>query len=141
MKDDDSLESLRGLANSSANAGLARLKAIYDAGISVVERVHGKVLAIVQPNYLTFWTGYLNFSQGFKKTLGFHHFSTLNHRFAPTFTITMVGDEIVVRMDDEVVHRTDADQPDFEDENFQKRVEDAYVAGMKALMSAPIPGD
>ena len=44
-------------------------------------------------------------------------------------------------MDDEVVHRTDADEPNFDDDGFKKRVEDAYVAGMKRLMAAPISGD
>lgn len=140
-EDKDSLESLSELANTSASAELARLKAIYDAGLSVIESVHEKVATVVQPDYVTYWSGYVNFSQGFRKTLGFNHFSTLNHRFAPTFHIAMVGDEIVVRMDDEVVHRTDADQPVFDDESFRRRVEDTYIVGMKSLMLSPIAGD
>ena len=141
MKDEDSLESLRELANSSASAEIARLKASYDAGLRVIESVHAKVAAAVQPDYVTYWTGYVNFSQGLRKALGFNHFSTLNHRFAPMFHIAALGDEIVVRMDDHIVHRTDADAPVFDDEGFRKRVEDAYVVGMKKLMSTPIAGD
>ena len=52
----------------------------------------------------------------------------------------MVGDEIVVSMGGEVVYRTDAAQPNFQDDRFRKELERRFIAGVDALIdSEPKP--
>ncbi|MGH8111255.1 MAG: serine/threonine protein kinase [Rhodanobacteraceae bacterium] len=140
VSDSTDLESLRARAQSSASAEFARLKAVYHAAEAVIHSVHALVLSNLRPTYATHHQHWLDFSNGEKFELGFHHFADPGHRFAPKFLIAVVGDEIVVHMGDEVVYRTDAVNPNFENDRFRKELERRFIAGVDALIdSEPKP--
>lgn len=140
VSDPPDLESLRARAQSSASGEFARLKRTYDAAETVICGVHTLILSSIRPTYEKHHQSWLDFSKGKKFELGFHHFANPSHRFAPQFLVTMVGDEIVVSMGDEVVYRTDAAQPNFQDDRFRKELERRFIAGVDALIdSEPKP--
>lgn len=134
------LESLRARAQSSASAQFFHLKGVYDAAETAISRVHTLVLSKIRPTYATHHQRWLDFSNGTKFELGFHYFANPGHKFSPQFFIAVVGDEIVVRMDHEVVYRTDALKPNFEDDRFRQELERRFIAGVNALIdSEPNP--
>ncbi len=140
VSDSPDLASLRTRAQSSASAEFTRLKGSYDAAETVISGVHALVLSSIRPTYATHHQSWLDFSNGKKFELGFHYFANPGHRFAPQFLIAVVGDEIVVRMGDDVVYRTDAVKPNFEDDRFRQELERRFIAGVDALMdSEPKP--
>ncbi len=140
VSDSPDLESLRARAQSSASVEFARLKGAYDAAETVISDVHALVLTNIRPAYATHHQSWLDFSNGKKFELGFSHFANPGHRFAPQFLVAVVGDEIVVRMGDEVVYRTDAMKPNFEDDRFRQELERRFIAGVDVLIhSEPKP--
>jgi serine/threonine-protein kinase len=134
------LESLRERAQSAVSGEYARLKRAYDAAETVIKTVHTRILSSIRPTYATHNQQWLDFSIGKKFELGFHYFANPSHRFAPPFLIVVVGDEIVVRMGDEVIYRTDAVNPSFDDDRFRQELEHRFIVGVSALIdSEPKP--
>jgi eukaryotic-like serine/threonine-protein kinase len=111
MTNDEELALIVDSLNSDANRRLARLRSIYDRGMNVIREVHSEILSRVRPTYVSYQSGYVAFNEGFRNMLGFTHFSTHEHRFSPDFVIAELGDEIVIKVNDEAIYRTEANDP------------------------------
>lgn len=131
------LEQIAATLGARSNKELARNKQLYDLVMSRVRATHSRILNGVQPTYVSFQTGYINFTQGLKNTLGFAHFGTQDHRFAPTFLVRIVGDELVLTADGEIIYRTSATDPIFNPE-LDKKVEQIFLTGLKTLIESQI---
>lgn len=132
----DDLETILSALKSEANIRLAKHKVLYDQAMSVIRSVQSQIAQKVAPTYQTLQSGYVNFAEGLRNTLGFSHFATQDRRFAPTFLIKIVGEEIVVEVDDRTVYRTDADSPDFGEE-FRSIIRTIFVKGLRDLVELP----
>jgi hypothetical protein len=104
--------------------------------MKAIRTVHYEIGQQVQPNYQTFQSGYVNFTEGLRNTLGFCHFATQDKRFAPELFIRVVGDEIAVDVDGQTVHRTDVEAPDFGDE-FTSIIRNILLKGLRNLIETP----
>jgi serine/threonine protein kinase len=123
--------------NSQSNQQLIRLKGLYDLAMASIKSVHSEIADKVGPTFVSYQTGYLDFTDGLRNVLGFSHFATHDHRFSPMFEIKQIGEEIVVYMDGVVVHRTDIDTPTF-DQTFRERISNIFQTGLKELALRPI---
>jgi len=101
--------------------------------MGVIKKIHSELAKLFAPNYHSFQTGYVNFSEGLRNTLGFCHFANQDARFAPQFLIKVVGEELVVHVDEMAIYRTDLDAPTFSSE-FNQAVKDIYIKGMRNLV-------
>jgi len=137
MSSTEAMQAIIAGLNSQANQQLVKLKALYDRAMGVIKGVHQEFLGVVAPTYTSYQTGYVNFTDGLKNVLGFTHFATHDHRFAPLFHIKLVGEEIVVYVDDEIIHRTEVEAPVFDD-SFKERIRAIYAAGLKKLIDTPL---
>ena len=118
-----------------------RLMGGYETARFVIGSVHGWVLDKVRPTYQPHVQNWLDFSRGMKFEMGFHHFANPNHRFAPLFLIAPMGDEIVVRIGDDVVYRTEGANSNFDDARFRSELERRFADGLNALIDLePRPG-
>jgi eukaryotic-like serine/threonine-protein kinase len=135
---EEQLSELVGKLNSDANRNLVRLKALYDRAMAAIREVHSAIARRLLPTYVTYQTGYLDFTGGLKNVLGFTHFATHSHRFAPEFLISVIGEEIVIRVDGAIFYRTDADAPEF-DQRFRNQLSDLFLEGVRRLIESPLP--
>ena len=119
--------------DSKTNQELVRNKKLYDSLMDRVKAVHSKILKEVVPTYHSYQSGYVNFTQGLRNTLGFAHFATLDHRFAPEFIARIIGDELVLTADGRVIYRTSAMNPIISDK-LDADLEEMYVAGLSKLV-------
>lgn len=130
---DQDLEVILKSINTKANLDLAHNKKTYDMAMSEINSVHTDLGAKFKPAYNIFQTGYVNFSEGLKNTLGFSHFANQDLRFSPTFLIKAIGEEIVVYVENEVIYRTDIKAPEFAQE-FRDIILKIYITGMRQLV-------
>jgi serine/threonine protein kinase len=124
--------------DSEANRNLAKLKILYDRAMAVIKDAHSNIARSFAPTYLPYQSGYVNFTGGLRNILGFAHFATHDHRFAPQFLISVIGEEIVITVDGVPFYRTEVDAPIFEDQ-LRSRVLKLYIEGMSRLIESPLP--
>jgi serine/threonine-protein kinase len=74
---------------------------------------------------------------GLRNILGFTHFATHDKRFAPEFLIKIVGDELVVTVDESVIHRTELDLPVF-NVHFEDAIRSIFLRGLRRLIDSPV---
>jgi serine/threonine-protein kinase len=134
MNDDSDslLDKIVSSLNTAANRRLIELRDVYNAGMQAIQQVHGEILVKVQPTYGYYQSGYDDFPEGKRNILGFGRLATDSVKFAPLFEIRLVGDEIVVQVNGELIYRTDAADPKF-DEPFKKKIKAIYVQGLQDL--------
>ena len=132
---ENDLEIILAAINTEANTELAKNKQIYDLAMSNIKSVHSELEKIFKPTYNSFQSGYENFSEGLKNTLGFCHFANQNIRFAPQFLINVIGEELVIYADDAVIYRTELDSPNFTQE-LKNTVKEIYIKGMRHLVES-----
>jgi serine/threonine-protein kinase len=130
------LQAILSALSSDANTKLAKHKLLYDRAMHAIRSVHDQLARKVAPTYQTFQSGYVNFAEGLRNTLGFSHFATQDRRFAPTFLIRIVGEELVVEVNDQTVYRTDVDEPVFSEE-FTSIVQNIFLKGLRDLVDLP----
>src|ERR1700730_16861239 len=82
---EDDLEAILSALNNDANIKLAKRKVLYDQAMNALRAVHSQLVHRVAPSYVSFQSGYVNFAEGLRNTLGFCHFANQESRFAPTF--------------------------------------------------------
>lgn len=129
------IEDVLSYLDTKVNSDLARNKRLYDLGMNVIRKVHSTIAQRIAPTYVSFQTGYVNFVDGLRNVMGFSHFATQEHRFAPSFLIKVVGSEVVVFADDVCIYRTDVEAPVFS-ERLENAVERIYLSGLKRLVEA-----
>ena len=130
------LQAILSALSNEANTKLAKHKMLYDQAMNAIRAVHNQLAKKVAPTYQTFQSGYVNFAEGLRNTLGFSHFATHDRRFAPTFFVRIVGEEMVVEVDDRTIYRTDVDAPVFSEE-FTSIIQNIFVNGLRDLVDLP----
>jgi len=99
LSSDEELAAIAARLNSDSNRELVALKSKYDLAMNVIREVHAQIAKSVAPTFQQFWSSHVNFTEGLTNTLGFNHFATLDHRFAPVFRISAIGEELVITVD------------------------------------------
>lgn len=138
LTSDEELAEIAARLNSEGNRRLVALKSLYDEAMRIIQEVHAQIARSVAPTYQSYQTGYVNFIEGKRNTLGFTHFATHNHRFSPEFLISVIGDELVITVDGSPFYRTDVNMPIF-DEAFREQTKRMYLAGLRQLTETPLP--
>lgn len=133
---EEDLEIVLSAINTESNRQFARNKKVYDEAMKNIQAVHSDLAKLFSPVYTHFQTGYVNFSEGLRNTLGFCHFANQNIRFAPQFLIKIIGDELVIYADDIAIYRTALESPIFSAE-LNKTVKEIYIKGMRNLVEDP----
>lgn len=131
---DNALQAIKAKLNDHANNRLARNKALYDAAMEEIGKVHQSVFKEIDSRGLRkYETGYINFAEKFQNTLGFSHFSSLNKRFTLHFEMTVEGEELVITVDGAAFYRADVEAPTFDD-GFRAKLRERYIAGLLKLL-------
>ncbi|TDU28889.1 serine/threonine-protein kinase [Panacagrimonas perspica] len=131
---EDDLDLVMASLNTVADRELAKNKQRYERVMNVVREVHAEILRKVSSTYRSYAGGHVDFTQGLRNRLGFHHFATHDKRYAPEFLIRVEGEELVVLVDGTMFYRTDVEEPVLDDA-FRRSVRDLYVAGLRDLTS------
>lgn len=126
------IEQIAALLDTQVNRELQRNKTLYDLAMNQIQIAHSKIGKAVSPTFVTYQTGYVNFSEGLRNDLGFTHFATHEHRFVLSWHIKIVGEELLVAANDITVYRTELDAPVFSSE-FAKTIEELYLKGLMTL--------
>ena len=119
--------------NLKRNDKLNRLKAIYLQCMEVINYVNRKVEKKVSPTYKTCHQGFSDFIEGHTEGVGFVHFASHKYSFIPLFKIYPCGNEIIVKMDAEIIYRTEINDPKFDNDSFKDKIRDAYIFGIMEL--------
>jgi len=135
--DPKALESeIRDLANGVANREIARNRAITQhAENEVIGLASSLVNRVAHDLYTTTSVGSSQSNTASTIGYGYCHAGNQERRFVPTVQSMVVGSELVVTVGEEEVLRTDANEPNF-DEQFRQRVARIYLSGLKSLFQA-----
>jgi eukaryotic-like serine/threonine-protein kinase len=130
---DPSIDEILVFLNSSANQELARNKQLYDLAMNKIRAIHSQIAQKIAPTYVSYQTGYINFVEGLRNDLGFAHFATHDRRFVPSFLIKVMGNELVIMVNDAPIYRTELEAPVFSEE-FEKEVKRIFLSGLRELV-------
>jgi serine/threonine-protein kinase len=134
---EEQLAEIRKKLDTEVNRNLAKLKVLYDRAMGEIRGVHAEIAQSFLPTYVAYQGGYVNFTEGLRNTLGFTHFATHNHRFAPEFLISAIGEELVITVDGNPLYRADVNTPVFDD-RFRSQIRNLYIEGMNRLLETSI---
>lgn len=107
-----------------------------DSALQAVRQVHTELAAILKPTFLPRSAAHPRSSKGVRLVIGFGHFSRKEERFAPGFIAEAVGSEVIIRVDDDVLFRTDLSLPVFEDA-CRSVIREFFLKGVRGLIEDP----
>jgi serine/threonine protein kinase len=132
------LESIVAQLDTQASRALAGRQALFDAALNAVAAVHREILEHVPPPYGGIQGGCVPAANSKQHMLGIGHAAIPGHQFAPTFFVTLVGDELIVRADQAVIYRTGLEAPDF-GTAFRDTIRAFFLSGLAELAKRPLP--
>lgn len=132
--DPEALErEIRELANGVANRGIARNRSITQRAVNeVISMASDLVNRNARDLYTTINAGSSQSNTSSMSIYGYCHAGNHERRFLPTIQSMVVGSELVMTIGEDEVLRTDAIEPNF-DEQFRQRVARIYLTGLKSL--------
>lgn len=111
----------------------AQCRQSLDKVMKNIQEHHGHIAVQLEP-YSPYQTGFHNKVNSIHNQLGFCRKEDQSINFLSEIDAEVVGDELVVTMDDETVLRTDAIEPVFS-EDFSNAVRLVFVKGIQSLMA------
>lgn len=130
---DQDLDMILESISTKANLELAENKKRYDEVMNRIKSIHSQLGLKFRPSYNNIQSGYVNFSEGLKNMLGYSHFADQNIRFASTFLVKAVGDELIVFADEDPIYRTELKELNLTIE-FDEKIQEIFIKGMKELI-------
>jgi serine/threonine-protein kinase len=110
---DELMNMLEEKVSSARNANLARVRSSLDTYYEKVAGIYSAVASTVAPVLSTIQTGQETSNTVFTTKIGFVQMGDRSKCEFVKVVIRAMGDELVLQMNDEVVHRTSLDQPAF----------------------------
>ena len=137
---DDDWEAIEEILGRQANKDKLRDKRLYDQAISQIRNIHTSLLEKLTPHYKIWYTGHVNFEHGMRLQLGFCDITTQEKRFAPDFLVKVVGEELVIYVNNESFYRTSVTSPVYSNE-FLDRIRTLFIRGVRSLAEGTaLPG-
>jgi serine/threonine-protein kinase len=110
---DELMKMLKEKIASASNANLARVRSSLDTYYKKVDGIYSAVVSTVAPVLSAIQTGQETSNTGFTTKIGFAQTGDRRKYEYVKVVIKATGDELVLQMNGEVVHRTSLDQPTF----------------------------
>lgn len=131
---DEDLAALREVLNTSANRRLTATIAKLSDALGKVQQVFNQVQQSIGGNLSIGRTGWVVTGESGQNTLFWSRQGSTDRILSVTYEFVPAGEELLLRMSGETVHRTDLAEPDYGDD-FQNAVQTWLAARLRAVLS------